>query len=96
MKESNRVTCLTVGIWKLGTVRSENGMGQCLIRGLEENENHQLFKCTKTQRWREEFLKIKWPNVMEKIALRQLLADNNGTVIGRKIKTTFCVGKTGH
>jgi hypothetical protein len=65
MKESSRV-CLTVGILKLRAVRSENGMGKCLIRGWEENETHQLFKCTKTQKWREELLKMKCPNMMEK------------------------------
>jgi hypothetical protein len=53
-------------------------------------------KCTKTQKWRDELLKIKWPDKMGKIALRQLLADNNETVIGRKINTSFCVGSIGH
>lgn len=27
MKESSSVTCLTVGIWKMRRVRSENGWG---------------------------------------------------------------------
>jgi hypothetical protein len=68
------------------TVRSENGMGRCLLRGEKENETHLLWKCTKTQRWRENLLKSNWPNMKQETALRQLLADNNETVIGRKIK----------
>jgi len=70
MKESSRVTCLTVGIWKMRTARSENGMGMCLLRGEKENGTHLLWKCTNTQRWREKLLKCKWLNVKEVIALR--------------------------
>jgi len=89
MKEINSVTYLTVGIWKMRTARSENEMGRCLLRREKENETHLLWKFTNTQRWREKLLKCKWPNVKEATALRQLLADNNGTVVGRKLKIVF-------
>jgi hypothetical protein len=70
-------------------VRNENRMGRCLLREEKENETHLLLKCTKTQKRREKILKSKWPNVKEETALGQLLADNNETVIGRKMKIVF-------
>jgi hypothetical protein len=90
MKESSSLACLTVGIWKMRTVRSENGIGRCLLRGEKEKESHLLWKCTKTQRWREKFLKGKWPNTKEETAHGQVLADNNENVTGRKIRIVFC------
>jgi hypothetical protein len=38
-----------------------------------------LLKCTKTQRWREELLRNKWPNVNEETALRKLLTGKKNT-----------------
>ena len=64
-------------------------MGRCLLRGKKESETHLLWKCTKTQKWRENLLKSNWPNMKQETALRQLLAHNNETVIGRKIKIAF-------
>lgn len=77
------------------TARSENGMGRCLPRGEKENETHLLWKCTKTQMWREKLLICKWPNMKEVTELRQLFADKNETVIGRKLKIAFFFGSAG-
>jgi hypothetical protein len=82
-----------MGIWTMRTVRSENGMRRCLLRGEKENETHLLWKYTKTQRRRENLLKSNWPNLKQETALRQLLADNNETAIGRKIKIVFVLDK---
>jgi hypothetical protein len=39
----------------------------------EESESHLLLKCPGTQRWREEFLRSKWPHINEEIARRKIL-----------------------
>jgi hypothetical protein len=40
----------------------------------EESESRLLLTCPERQRWREEFLKSKWPHINEEIALRKILA----------------------
>jgi hypothetical protein len=47
----------------------------------EWGETHLLLKYTKTQRWREEFLK-KWPNMKEENVLRMPLSGNTTTEVG--------------
>jgi hypothetical protein len=89
LQNERKQQCNMFYIWKMRRVRSENGMGSCLLHGEKENETHLLLKCTKTQRWSEKLLKSKWPNMKEETTLRQLLADNNENVIGRKIKIVF-------
>jgi hypothetical protein len=37
--------------------------GRCLLCVGEENKSHLLLKSPETQRWREEFLRNKWPHI---------------------------------
>jgi hypothetical protein len=49
-------------------------MASCVLRAAEESKSYLFLKCLETRRWREEFLKIKWPEVIEEIAIRKILA----------------------
>jgi Trp operon repressor len=55
----------------------------------EGKRNSSIVEMHETQKWRENLLKSNWPNMKQETALRQLLAHNNETVIGRKIKIVF-------
>jgi hypothetical protein len=49
-----------------------------LIRG-GESKSYLLLKCPGTQRWREELLKSKWPEINEEIVIRKILTVKNAT-----------------
>lgn len=46
------------------------------MRG-EERESYLWLKCPGTQKWREEFLQIKWLEINEEIAIRKILTVKN-------------------
>jgi len=55
----------------------------------EGKQNSSLVEMHENKRWREKLLKSKWPNMKKETTFRHLLADNNETVIGRKMKIVF-------
>jgi hypothetical protein len=46
--------------------------GRCLLCAREDSESHLLLRRPETQRWRQEFLRSKWPRINDKIALRKI------------------------
>jgi hypothetical protein len=52
--------------------------GRFLLCVGEESKSHLLLKYPETQRWREEFLRSKWLQTSEDIALRKIPAGSKG------------------
>jgi len=48
-------------------------MASCVLCAGEQSESYLFLKCPETHRWREELLKIKWPEISEEIAIRKIL-----------------------
>jgi len=61
-------------MWNLGGKRGHVEKGRFPLCNEEENVVHLLLKrdgANETQRWREQFVDIKWPYVNEKKAYRK-------------------------
>jgi hypothetical protein len=65
------------GIWKLGGMRKGSEKGKCPLCTEEEDPIHVLLKCSKTRKWREQFLSRKWLRLNELIALKKIISCNN-------------------
>jgi hypothetical protein len=70
-----------LGIWKTIRTRGWGGgfteRSRCLLLAGEGSESYRLLKCPRTQRWREEFMQSKWPEINEQIAIRKTLTVKN-------------------
>jgi len=66
-------------MWNLGGKRGHVEKGRLFVCNEEENVVNYLLKrdeANETQRWREQFVDIKWPYVNEKNSIQKIISSN--------------------